>query len=52
MKKTTDKATRKLTLHRETVRSLENGDLSKIQGAGSLWVTVCASECDYVCMPE
>lgn len=52
MKKTTDKAARKLTLNRETVRSLENGDLSRIQGAGSLWYSICPSDCDYVCMPE
>lgn len=48
--KKTDKATRKLTLNRETVRSLENGDLSKAQGAGSIWS--CASECTGECMPE
>lgn len=50
--KKTDKAARKLTLNRETVRSLENGELSKIQGGGSVWWTACVSECTGSCMPE
>lgn len=50
--KKTEKTTRKLTLNRETVRSLENGDLSKVQGAGSAWWTACASVCMGECMPE
>lgn len=52
MKKTTDKTTRKLVLNRETVRSLENGDLFKVQGGGSVWWTACASECNGSCHPE
>jgi hypothetical protein len=52
MKKSSEKTVKKLTLHRETVRTLEQGSLMAIRGAGSLWVSMCASYCNYECMPN
>ncbi len=52
MKKSQEKAIKKLTLHRETVRTLEQGSLAAVRGAGSVHATMCVSYCGGECMPE
>ena len=45
MKKTDSNTLKKLTLHRETLRALEQGALVAVQGANSQNWSVCVSEC-------
>jgi hypothetical protein len=52
MKKSQQKPLKKLTLHRETVRTLEQGLLTAIRGGGSVYESACPSDCGDVCMPE
>ena len=52
MKKSQEKTIKNLTLHRETVRALEQGSLAVVHGAGSVFDTICPSYCTDVCMPN
>lgn len=52
MKKNQERTVKKLTLHRETVRTLEQGSLAAVPGAGSVYESLCASYCNDECMPN
>lgn len=45
MKKTENDKPRKLTLHRETVRTLEQGSLRAVHGGNSQNWSFCVSDC-------
>lgn len=52
MKKSQKKTVKKLTLHRETLHTLEQGILADVRGAGSVFDSLCPSYCGDECMPE